>query len=75
VRGLCRGLRRVRSRAFLETTSEGGGGMRGMGSMVTGTMNRQKASAQEFLNNRAGSTLNAALYKNSAGDVRPTATP
>jgi len=49
--------------------------MRGMGSMVTGTMNRQKASAQEFLNNRAGSTLNAALYKNSAGDVRPTATP
>jgi len=38
-------------------------------------MNRQKAPAQEFLNNRAGSTLNAALYKNSAGDVLPTATP
>ncbi|MCL2477832.1 hypothetical protein, partial [Candidatus Bathycorpusculum sp.] len=52
-----------------------GGGMRGMGYMVTGTMNRQKAPAQEFLNNRAGSTLNAALYKNSAGDVLPTATP
>jgi len=52
-----------------------GGGMRGMGYMVTGTMNRQKAPAQEFLSNRAGSTLNAALYKNSAGDVLPTAAP
>jgi hypothetical protein len=52
-----------------------GGGMRGMGYMVTGTMNRQKAPAQTFLSNRAGSTLTAALYKNSTGDVLPTATP
>ena len=52
-----------------------GGGMRGMGYMVTGTMNRQKAPAQEFLNNRAGSILSASLYKNSTGDVLPTATP
>jgi len=52
-----------------------GGGMRGMGCMVVGTMNRQKIPAQEFLSNRAGSTLSATLYKNSTGDVLPTATP
>jgi hypothetical protein len=52
-----------------------GGSMRGMGYMVTGTMNRQKAPAQAFLANRAGSTLTAAMYKNSTGDVLPTATP
>jgi len=51
------------------------GGMRGMGLMVVGTMNRQKAPAQAFLANRAGSTLTAAMYKNSIGDVLPTATP
>ncbi|MCL1976506.1 MAG: hypothetical protein FWG55_00100, partial [Candidatus Bathyarchaeota archaeon] len=55
--------------------SVGGSSMRGMGYMVTGTMNRQKAPAQEYLANRAGSTLSATLYKNSAGDVLPTATP
>jgi hypothetical protein len=38
-------------------------------------MNMQKGSAQEFLNNRAGSTLTAALYKNSSGDVLPTTSP
>jgi len=52
-----------------------GGGMRGMGLTVTRSMNMQKGAAQEFLNNRAGSTLTAALYKNSTGDVLPTATP
>jgi len=52
-----------------------GGGMRGMGLTVTRSMNMQKGAAQEFLNNRAGSTLTAALYKNSSGDVLPTATP
>jgi len=40
-----------------------------------GTMNRQKAPAQAFLTNRAGSTLTAAMYKNSTGDVLPTASP
>ncbi|MCL1977433.1 MAG: hypothetical protein FWG55_04930 [Candidatus Bathyarchaeota archaeon] len=60
----------------MRMTSMGrGGGMRGMGYMVVGTMNRQKAPAQEFLANRAGSTLTAAMYKNSTGDVLPTATP
>ena len=55
--------------------SVGGSGIRGMGYMVVGTMNRQKAPAQEFLANRAGSTLSATLYKNSSGDILPTATP
>ncbi|MDR2719557.1 MAG: hypothetical protein LBC03_01975, partial [Nitrososphaerota archaeon] len=55
--------------------SIGGAGMRSMGYMVMGTMNRQKAPAQAFLNNRAGSTLTAAMYKNSTGDVLPTASP
>ena len=55
--------------------SIGGSGMRGMGYMVMGTMNRQKAPAQAFLTNRAGSTLTAAMYKNSTGDVLPTASP
>ena len=55
--------------------SVGMGGMRGMGYMVTGTMNRQKVPVQEFLSNRAGSILSASLYKNSSGDVLPTATP
>jgi hypothetical protein len=35
----------------------------------------QKEPAQEFLNNRAGSTLNAVMYKNSTGDILPTTTP
>ncbi|MDR0471165.1 MAG: hypothetical protein LBH79_05525, partial [Nitrososphaerota archaeon] len=51
------------------------GGMRGMGLTVTRSMNMQKGPAQDFLSNRAGSTLTAALYKNSTGDVLPTATP
>ena len=51
------------------------GGMRGMGLTITRSMNMQKESTQEFLNNRAGSTLTATLYKNSTGDVLPTATP
>jgi hypothetical protein len=55
--------------------SIGGVGMRSMGYMVMGTMNRQKAPAQAFLNNRAGSTLTAAMYKNSTGDILPTASP
>ncbi|MCL1971176.1 MAG: hypothetical protein FWF66_06975 [Candidatus Bathyarchaeota archaeon] len=55
--------------------SVGGSNMRGMGYMVTSMMNRQKAPAQEFLANRAGSTLSASMYKNSVGDVLPTATP
>ena len=55
--------------------SIGGAGMRSMGYMMMGTMNRQKAPAQAFLNNRAGSTLTAAMYKNSTGDVLPTASP
>ncbi|MDR0372167.1 MAG: hypothetical protein LBI79_01185 [Nitrososphaerota archaeon] len=50
-------------------------GMRGMGRTVMGSMATQKGSAQEFLNNRAGSTLSSVLYKNSVGDVLPTATP
>ena len=50
-------------------------GMRGMGLTVTRSMNMQKGPAQEFLSNRAGSTLTSALYKNSSGDVLPTATP
>jgi hypothetical protein len=50
-------------------------GMRGMGLTVTRSMNMQKGPAQDFLSNRAGSTLTAALYKNSTGDVLPTATP
>ena len=49
--------------------------MRGMGRTIMSSMNAQKGSAQEFLSNRAGSTLSAALYKNSIGDVLPTATP
>ncbi|MDR1993268.1 MAG: hypothetical protein LBQ98_07245 [Nitrososphaerota archaeon] len=49
--------------------------MRGMGLTVTRSMNMQKGPAQDFLSNRAGSTLSAALYKNSSGDVLPTATP
>jgi hypothetical protein len=59
----------------LRTGSIGRGSMRGMGLMVTGTMNRQKMPAQEFLSNRAGSTLTATMYKNSTGDILPTATP
>jgi hypothetical protein len=55
--------------------SIGGGSMRSMGYMVMGTMNRQKAPAQAFLTNRAGSTLTAAMYKNSTGDVLPIASP
>jgi hypothetical protein len=55
--------------------SIGGSGMRGMGYMVMGTMNRQKAPTQAFLTNRAGSTLTATMYKNSTGDVLPTASP
>ncbi|MCL2359998.1 MAG: hypothetical protein FWC74_09650, partial [Candidatus Bathyarchaeota archaeon] len=50
-------------------------GMRGMGLTVTRSMNMQKGPAQDFLSNRAGSTLTASLYKNSSGDVLPTATP
>jgi hypothetical protein len=49
--------------------------MRGMGRTVTRSMYMQKGPAQDFLSNRAGSTLSAALYKNSSGDVLPTATP
>jgi hypothetical protein len=49
--------------------------MRGMGRTVMSSINTQKGSAQEFLNNRAGSTLTAALYKNSSGDVLPTTSP
>jgi hypothetical protein len=68
---------------FLSAGGGGGGGslimgskgMREMGRTVMGSMQMQKASAQEFLNNRAGSTLDAVLYKNSAGDVLPTASP
>jgi hypothetical protein len=51
-----------------------GGGMRTMGLTIGRSMNIQKGPAQEFLNNRAGSTLTAALYKNSTGDILPTAT-
>ncbi|MDR1992064.1 MAG: hypothetical protein LBQ98_00950 [Nitrososphaerota archaeon] len=51
-----------------------GGGMRGMGLTLGRSMNMQKGPAQDFLQNRAGSTLNAALYKNSTGDILPTAT-
>jgi hypothetical protein len=50
------------------------GGMRGMGVTVARSMNMQARAAQDFLNNRAGSTLTAALYKNSTGDILPTAT-
>jgi hypothetical protein len=49
--------------------------MRGMGRMVVGSMGVQKMQAQEFLSNRAGSNLTAAMYQNSTGDVLPTATP
>ncbi|MDR0374051.1 MAG: hypothetical protein LBI79_11015 [Nitrososphaerota archaeon] len=49
-------------------------GMRGMGRAVVGSMDMQKRSAQDFLNNRAGSTLSAVLYKNSTGDILPSAT-
>ncbi|MDR0373109.1 MAG: hypothetical protein LBI79_06085 [Nitrososphaerota archaeon] len=51
-----------------------GGGMRGMGLTVGRSINMQKRPTQEFLNNRAGSMLSAALYKNSTGDILPTAT-
>ncbi|MDR0372559.1 MAG: hypothetical protein LBI79_03220 [Nitrososphaerota archaeon] len=50
-------------------------GVRSMGRTITNSMGTQKASAQEFLSNRAGSTLTSALYKNSSGDVLPTASP
>jgi len=50
-------------------------GVRSMGRTITNSMGSQKASAQEFLSNRAGSTLTSALYKNSSGDVLPTASP
>jgi hypothetical protein len=67
---------------FLSTGSGGGGklvmgsmGMRGMGRAVIGSMDRQQKQVQNFLNHRAGSTLSATLYKNSASDVLPTATP
>jgi hypothetical protein len=68
---------------FLSAGGGGGGGslimgsrgMRDMGRTVVGSMQMQKAPAQEFLNNRAGSTLDAVLYKNSAADVLPTVTP
>lgn len=49
--------------------------MRGIGRTVMSSMNMQKGAAEEFLNNRAGSTLTATLYKNSSGDVLPTASP
>jgi hypothetical protein len=49
--------------------------MRGMGRTVMGSMSMQNGFAQEFLSNRAGSTLTATLYKNSSGDVLPTASP
>jgi hypothetical protein len=67
---------------FLLAGGGGGGrlalgavGMRGMGRAVMGSMDAQKRVTQDFLNNRAGSTLGAVLYKNSAGDVLPSATP
>ncbi|MDR1993963.1 MAG: hypothetical protein LBQ98_10835 [Nitrososphaerota archaeon] len=50
-------------------------GMRGMSRAAMGSMITQKGAAQEFLSNRAGSTLTAALYKNSSGDVLPTTSP
>jgi len=50
-------------------------GMRGMSKTITNSIASQHAQAQEFLSNRAGSTLNSVLYKNSVGDVLPTATP
>jgi DNA-binding XRE family transcriptional regulator len=50
-------------------------GVRSMGRTITNSMGSQKASAQEFLSNRAGSTLTSALYKNSSCDVLPTASP
>jgi len=50
-------------------------GMRGMGRTVMGSMATQKGAAQDFLSNRAGSTLSATLYKNSSGDVLPTTSP
>ncbi len=66
---------------FLSAGGGGGGGlimgskgMREMGKTVVSSMSMQKEPAQDFLNNRAGSTLSAVLYKNSSGDVLPTAT-
>jgi len=44
-----------------------------MSKTITNSMNTQQAQAQEFLNNRAGSTLTSVLYKNSSSDVLPTA--
>jgi len=50
-------------------------GMRGLGRTVVSSMDMQQRSAQDFLSNRAGSTLSAVLYKNSSGDVLPSASP
>ena len=68
---------------FLSSGGGGGGGsmimgsrgMRDIGRTVISSMHMQKEPAQEFLNNRAGSTLNAVMYKNSTGDILPTTTP
>jgi len=49
-------------------------GMRGMSKTINNSLNTQHEQAQNYLNNRAGSTLNSVLYKNSSSDVLPTAT-
>lgn len=53
----------------------GSRGMRELGRTIVSSMHTQKEPAQEFLNNRAGSTLDAVMYKNSTGDILPTTTP
>jgi hypothetical protein len=53
----------------------GSHGIREIGKTTINAMQTQKPLAEQFLNNRAGSTLTAILYKNSTSDIQPTTTP
>jgi hypothetical protein len=53
----------------------GSHGIREIGKTTINAMQTQKPLAEQFLNNRAGSTLTAILYKNSTSDILPTTTP
>ena len=82
-RGFLSGAAPAAVGGFLSSGGGGGGGsmimgsrgMKDMGRTVVSSMHMQKEPAQEFLNNRAGSTLDAVMYKNSTGDILPTTTP
>ena len=64
---------------FLSTGGGGGRlamgslGMRSLGRSVVNSMGMQQKPVRDLLSHRAGSTLNAVLYKNSSSDVLPSA--